>query len=214
MAGKPWTDQCKIDACIQIDKRAEEVGEIKKAMLKLASESGIPFGTLNRWYYQKDDEGPYPTHGVQKSSKTHAKTKARVISKIVDNYKKAQDKDITESKAQASFEGAEKLAGELGGKVIREELYEMFLKAVSKVDDIIRANKEMKEPVDTDNMVNTLLRMARNAGWIEPVVEEPEPTSEGAYCKKCDIVVKGCANRTCEFHKPKKKGAENASGKK
>jgi len=45
-----WTDACKIEACAQIDRRREEMG-LRAALRHLSRESGIPYGTLKRWYY-------------------------------------------------------------------------------------------------------------------------------------------------------------------
>jgi hypothetical protein len=197
-----WTDQCKIDAKAQIEKRSEECGEVKKAMTELAGESGIPFHTLKRWYYDKD--ASIKTDTQQPPSNTQ-ETKSRVATKIVENINKALDKEEEDAMSTAQGQAAQELANQLGGAVLAEELYELFLKSVNKLDEIVRANKELKEPMNNDKVIDQLLRLARNIGWTEPVVEELEPTSEGAYCKKCDIVVKGCANRTCEFYKEKKK---------
>ena len=172
MAGKPWTEQCKIDARAQIERRKEEVGEAKKAMMELAGESGIPFGTLNRWYYQKDDEGPYPIDGVSQTSKNSAKVKAKVINKIVEN--------ITMATPQGNREGAQALADELGGAVLAEELYELFLKKTTELDRIIRANSELDDPMDASKVIEQLLRMARNVGW-----EEYKPPA--GLCEKCRI---------------------------
>lgn len=46
-----WTDQCKIDACTQIDRRKEQLGGVRKTLRHLSKESGIPYNTLKRWYY-------------------------------------------------------------------------------------------------------------------------------------------------------------------
>jgi len=46
-----WTDSCKFEACKQIDHRIDECGGVRPAIKKLSKESGIPQGTLNRWYY-------------------------------------------------------------------------------------------------------------------------------------------------------------------
>jgi len=202
--------QCRIEACQKVDEivKAKDC-TIKDVMRELAGAQGVPFGTLKFWYYM-DDESNKAGLKVQPPQvpKSTAKVKAKVINKIVDNIAKAQAKEEESAMSTAHGQAAKELADGLGGKVVAEELYELFLKKVADVDNVITANKELKEPMDTDKVVSQLLRMARNAGWeLEEVavIEEPEPTSEGAYCGKCDIVVKGCANRTCEFHKPKKK---------
>jgi hypothetical protein len=50
-----WTDACKIEAVAQIDKRKEVQGGVAPAIKDLSKESGIPCGTLKRWYYPDTD---------------------------------------------------------------------------------------------------------------------------------------------------------------
>jgi hypothetical protein len=207
--------QCRIEACQKVDAIVEDKGcTVKDAMRELAGAQGVPFGTLKFWYY-RDDESNKAGGKVQPPQvpKSTAKVKAKVINKIVDNIAKAQAQDEEDAMSSAHGQAARELADGLGGQVMAEELYELYLTRIDAVSKIISANSQLKEPMNADKVITQLLRLARNAGWTEPVVEELPPTSEGAYCGKCDIVVKGCANRTCEFHKPKKKkkvtGAKN-----
>lgn len=51
-----WTDSCKIEACSQIDKRKERENGVKGAIAVLSEESGIPKGTLKRWYYNIENK--------------------------------------------------------------------------------------------------------------------------------------------------------------
>lgn len=46
-----WTDACKVEAVAQIEKRKEFSGGLRNAFRELSKESGIPYGTLRRWYY-------------------------------------------------------------------------------------------------------------------------------------------------------------------
>jgi len=46
-----WIETCKIDACKQIEHIKENVGGVRPAIRELSKESGIPQGTLKRWYY-------------------------------------------------------------------------------------------------------------------------------------------------------------------
>ena len=46
-----WIETCKIDAKKQIDHKKNQGENIKNAMRILSKESGIPIGTLRRWYY-------------------------------------------------------------------------------------------------------------------------------------------------------------------
>jgi hypothetical protein len=198
--------QCRIEACGDIDRIVEQKEvSINEAMRILAGRSGVPYGTLNHWYYMDDESKSDPKTQVTQPPKTTAKTKSKVAAKIVENINKALDKEEEDAMSTSQGKAAKELANQLGGAVLAEELYELFLNSVNKLDEIIKANKELAEPMSTDKITDQLLRLARNSGWTEPVVEELPPTSEGAYCGKCDIVVKGCANRTCEFHKPTKK---------
>ena len=50
-----WTEACKIEAVAQIDKRKDNLGGIQPAIKDLSKESGIPCGTLKRWYYPETD---------------------------------------------------------------------------------------------------------------------------------------------------------------
>jgi hypothetical protein len=59
--------------------------------------------------------------------------------------------------------------------------------------------------MNADAVVTQLLRLARNAGWIEPVVEEPEVPKQYWGCGKCKVTVKSCANRICNNYVEKKK---------
>ena len=206
--------QCRIEACQTIDEMAKAKDlTIKDAMLQLAGEEGVPYGTLKYWYYRDDQSsksgGKVPP---QQDPKNTTKAKAKVAAKIVKNFAKAIKKDEEDAlAANANREGAQALANELGGAVLAEELYELFLKAVSKVDEIIKANKELEDPINSDDMVETILRQARNLGWVEPVIEE---VLESNTCDKC--VVSRCPNRMCKNHveKPKKqvKGKVKAKG--
>jgi len=207
--------QCRIEACQKVDEivKAKDCS-IMDAMRELAESQGVPFGTLNYWYYRDDESNK--SHGkvqVPQVPKSTTKDKAKVAAKIVKNINKALDQDEEDAMSTAHGKAAKELADDLGGAVVAEELYELFLARILEVDNVIKANTELTEPMNAENVVSQLLRLARNAGWTEPEVEELQPTSEGAYCGKCDIVVKGCANRTCEFHKPKKKKKVKADGK-
>jgi len=50
-----WTDACKVEAVVQIDKRKEKLGSVRPAIREFAEESGIPVNTLKRWYYPETD---------------------------------------------------------------------------------------------------------------------------------------------------------------
>jgi len=49
-----WTDSCKVEACAQIKKKAEN-SSVRDAIKRLSDESGIPIGTLSRWYWPESD---------------------------------------------------------------------------------------------------------------------------------------------------------------
>ncbi len=54
-----WTDQCKIQACTQVNHKVEKSGLSKKAAIRVLSvESGIPAKTLEDWYYTDLPENP------------------------------------------------------------------------------------------------------------------------------------------------------------
>ena len=50
-----WTDQCKLEACNQLDHRMQSGMTKREALKALSKESEIPVGTLNRWKYGKRD---------------------------------------------------------------------------------------------------------------------------------------------------------------
>ena len=186
--------------------------KVKDAMLQLAGEEGVPYGTLKYWYYRDDQSsksgGKVPP---QQDPKNTTKAKAKVAAKIVENLNKALDKEEEDAlAANANREGAQALANELGGAVLAGELYELFLKKTTELDRIIRANSELDDPMDAIKVIEQLLRMARNVGW-----EEYKPPA--GLCEKCRIEKVTCPNRTCENNVPKKKqvkGKAKAKGEK
>jgi hypothetical protein len=202
--------QCRIEAKQKIDEIAEtkEVNK-REAMRMLAGDTGVPFETLKYWYYRDDESRGGEVPPPQPSKKT-AKSKAKIAARIVSNIAKSQKKEADEAMAQANRDGAKALADELGGAILAEELYELFLKNVSKIDEIIAANKELADPMEPSKVIDQLLRMARNIGWIEgvvahlnPVIEPEEVEVESNTCNKCVVI--SCPNRMCENHKPKKR---------
>jgi hypothetical protein len=205
--------QCRIEACQKIDAIVEDREcTVKDAMEELAGAQGVPFGTLKFWYYM-DSESNKAGLKVQPQQvpRSTAKVKAKVINKIVENIAKARIKDEEDAMSSAQGQAAKELADGLGGAVVAEELYDLFLKRIDEVGKVITANKELTEPMNTDKVVTQLLRLARNAGWTEPVVEEPVVQDTTSKCKRCKVV--SCPNKMCDNHKPKKrkkvKGAKN-----
>lgn len=51
-----WIETCKIDANNQIDFKKQNGDTVKKAIRVLSKESGIPQGTLKRWYYNIENK--------------------------------------------------------------------------------------------------------------------------------------------------------------
>ena len=206
--------QCRIEACQKIDEivKEQEVSK-KKAMKLLAGETGVPFGTLNYWYYRDDESNKSGDGKVQvtQPSKNTVESKSKVAAKIVKNINKALDKEEAEALADSSvMKAAKELADGLGGAVLKEELFELFLRAINKVDEIIAANQKLDDPINSDGMVDTILRQARNLGWKEPDILKSNT------CNKCKV--SSCPNRMCKNHveKPKKKvtGKVKAKGEK
>ena len=56
-----WTETCKIDANKQIDHLVEQDMSITEAIKKLSAESEIPYGTIQRWYYPRNEGRTDPT---------------------------------------------------------------------------------------------------------------------------------------------------------
>ena len=78
-----WTDQCKIQACKQVDHKAQTAGiSAKKAIRILAVESGIPSKTLEDWYYKGDQ--PEKPGRIQnpKSNEAHWKSILNRLEKL------------------------------------------------------------------------------------------------------------------------------------
>jgi hypothetical protein len=191
--------QCRIEANQKVDQIvADKECSIREAMRELATSQGVPFDTLRHWYY-KDSESK--TDGVKvhptQLPKSTAKDKAKVAAKIVKNINKALDQDEEDAMTTSHGQAARELADDLGGIVLADELYELFLAKILGVDDVIKANKELAEPMNSEKVIDQLLRLARNAGWTEPVVEEIESST----CDKCRV--SSCPNRMCKNHKPK-----------
>ena len=50
-----WTDQCKIQAVMTIDKVAEDMKvSVSKAIEAVSREADIPAETLQKWYYPRE----------------------------------------------------------------------------------------------------------------------------------------------------------------
>ena len=79
-----WTDSCKFEACKQIDHRKDECGGVRPAIKKLSKESGIPQGTLNRWYYN-DTCTKKGAPKKQLSDEASTARKWRAIPKKIEN---------------------------------------------------------------------------------------------------------------------------------
>ena len=64
-----WTDQCKFEACNQVEHKMKEEGVSKRqAIIALSKESEIPQKTLERWAYEPDElpqnRGTEPSTGA------------------------------------------------------------------------------------------------------------------------------------------------------
>jgi hypothetical protein len=207
-------DQCRIEACQKIDEIVKE-REVNKreAMRQLAGETGVPYGTLNYWYYRDDASKKDLKVPVPQTVENSQKVRVKVARKIIDNMAKALDKERSEAQRETLKATAQEQAQELGDAVLAEELYEMFLKKIAELNKIILANTELDDPMDASKVIDQLLRMARNSGW-----EEYNPP-EG-LCEKCKIKDRQitCPNRTCENNVQKKKkqvkGKAKAKGEK
>jgi hypothetical protein len=197
--------QCRIEACQTIDEIVEkDEVSIRQACRMLAGESGVPFDTLRRWYYLDEKSSGVRVDTSQVPQNTQ-ETKSKVAKKIVENINKALDNEEENAMSTPQGQAAKELANDLGGAVLAEELYDLFLKKIDEVSKVITANKELTEPMNADAVVTQLLRLARNAGWAEPVVEEPEIPKPYWGCGKCKVTVKSCPDRTCTNYVEKKK---------
>jgi len=66
-----WTETCKIDANKQVEHLAKQGMTKEGAIKKLSAESGIPYGTIQRWVYSrnKGKNDPTPTTTQNDSEK-------------------------------------------------------------------------------------------------------------------------------------------------
>jgi len=66
-----WTETCKIDANKQIEHLAQKGMSKTDAIKKLSAESDIPFGTIQRWVYPRNEgkNDPTPTTPQDDSEK-------------------------------------------------------------------------------------------------------------------------------------------------
>jgi hypothetical protein len=182
--------QCRIEACQKVDEIVEaNECSISEAMRRLAGDNGVPYETIKYWYY-RDEESSKSSGNVPPTQdpKNTAKAKAKVAAKIVKNINKALDNEEDSALAQANLDGARHLADELGGVVLAEEMYELFMKKIAELSEVITANGKLDDPVESTKITTLLLRLARNAGW-----EEYKPPKD--MCEKCKVT---CPDRTCE----------------
>jgi hypothetical protein len=189
------------------DIAKEQDVSVRKAMKYLAGDTGVPYGTLKYWYY-RDDESSRKTPPTQTPEKTN-KAKAKVAAKIVKNISKAMKQDEEDAlAAQGNRDGAKALADELGGAILAEELYDLFLKKVYELDEIVAASKELEDPIDQSKIIDQALRIARNVGWQEYKDFCLKCTfTRGLSNKKSRTVTYkvACSNRTCDNHIEKEK---------
>lgn len=59
-----WTEQCKMVFQRTAKAYIDQGDNITRTLQKIAKESGIPYKTLNRWWYEKYDKDNRPKNGV------------------------------------------------------------------------------------------------------------------------------------------------------
>ena len=83
-----WLDTCRIDANKQIDHRKEKDNiSIRKSFSVISKESGIPIGTLRRWYYPSSYK-PKEESDLKNEIVTHPTCAISDIQNLIDNNKK------------------------------------------------------------------------------------------------------------------------------
>ena len=82
-----WTEQCKVafrmNALGKLSKYKNKNRKVRGVLKELSKESGIPFNTLDRWYYERDTEPIDTNNGVDKSKSDES----------IDPKKKGDPKD-------------------------------------------------------------------------------------------------------------------------
>lgn len=88
-----WTDQCKMAFKTTVGARTGERG-ILKTIRQISRESGIPYSTLKKWYYGKDEEiqdarrsksGPFLPEALIKSITTRLKAATTILESLDDS---------------------------------------------------------------------------------------------------------------------------------
>ena len=52
-----WTEQCKLSAVEAIDQVSQKKNlPVTRAIEEVSKESGIPYATLQRWYYPRNND--------------------------------------------------------------------------------------------------------------------------------------------------------------
>ena len=53
-----WTDQCRLSFKASAEKFIKEGQGVRETLRKLSKEAGIPYKTLERWFYFKEESVP------------------------------------------------------------------------------------------------------------------------------------------------------------
>ena len=82
-----WTDQCKIAFKTNAEGLIHKRGGkgVVKVLRQISKESGIPYGTLRRWYYPKEKSVPKNGNKRKPSQETAWETVARRMESL-DKY--------------------------------------------------------------------------------------------------------------------------------
>ena len=87
-----WTEQCKVafrvNALGKLVKYKNKNRKVRGVLKELSKESGIPFNTLDRWYYERDAESIDTNNGVDKSKSDESISTENGTDKVVINPKK------------------------------------------------------------------------------------------------------------------------------
>jgi hypothetical protein len=177
---RPWTEQCKIEACINIKKRATEGVSIQQAMRDAATESGIPYDTLNRWYYPRtgdvtDDVKEETTLRDEMTQEQHFKVVMGAIRRYLKDSTRAEkllrdspDRDYAPLMPELKLSPAQEASMErLKGYAIRENMREEFLRVRKLFRTLIQINIALGWQLDGETIKTDLASLFGEVVQVE-----------------------------------------------
>jgi len=102
-----WTDQCKIAFMTNAEGLIHNGKGVREALREMSKDSGVPYGTLRRWYYPKEESVPKNGNGRKLTQKAAWKNAEKMMDRLIKYlYKNCEfppdDKELAE-KARAAI---------------------------------------------------------------------------------------------------------------